>query len=69
MSDLRFLKLNRAGELSSESTDTVKFLFALPDKRLIESVLMWMASVARCVCRRRWGVRSIASSVRPHAWG
>ena len=41
--DERFtlLKLHRAGEIASASDDTVKFLFALPDKRLIESVLMW----------------------------
>lgn len=41
--DERFtlLKLNRVGELESSSTDAVKFLFELPDKRLIESVLMW----------------------------
>ena len=35
------LRLNCVGELRSLSTDTVKFLFELPDKRLIESVLMW----------------------------
>jgi len=35
------LNLNVVGEVKTPSEDTVKFLFALPDGRRIESVLMW----------------------------
>lgn len=35
------LDLSVVGEVKTESEDTVKFLFALPDGRRIESVLMW----------------------------
>ena len=51
--DERFtlLKLNRVGELRSLSKDTVKFLFELPDNRLIEKCfdVGWQASNAVCV--------------------
>lgn len=35
------LDLSVVGQVQTESEDTVKFLFALPDGRRIESVLMW----------------------------
>ncbi len=37
----KLLKLNRIGKVQSSSKDTEKFLFELPDKRRVESVLMW----------------------------
>ena len=36
----KLLKLNRIGQIESASKDTEKFLFELPDKRRVESVLM-----------------------------
>ena len=37
----KVLNLNEVSEIKTPSKDTVKFLFALPDGRRIESVLMW----------------------------